>query len=1002
MRVAPRLAGATLAVACSALLPLAGAIFEDEVGQYEWHVQHIGEPTVLAYNAQASAERVLVGSRVGVVASLALKDGTMQWRRVASKDPITVLRAGSKNVISGSSKGLVQSWKSAGGDLSWQKDYSQPLVDVLVVGKTKPSSVIVLESELDARSSAGKREWTLEAAKVLEGGRFRIATDFVEEAAAGKGSVCVVAASTSGASAAVVDVEAGTISKKSDLPGAAVSALASGSFLVMGSNLISIAGKTLSSTPLCGKGTSATFDLSALQASGAVSLLPWQQTGGVFAVSDDATTTIFGVEASALKKLRSFEGKAVVGPVFGVHEDEGVHQPVAVASVKDAGTLIQLLDPASGNVQPAVTADGYTLGDHGHAGLLLVRELSSGEHRTVITAADHSMAGIAGDKVIWSREEALASINHAFFYGRPHEVKKAVKEEDQSLGAQLASIPQMFVDLAKAPLDIITGVQEVLTTTLKRKHKQGSLITMMPGVKVPHNAEDLQAFGADKLILAVTRANKVFALEATTSEVIWQRYFGTDVISLREQCDKKSDEEAATLASGCAAWMRLADLASPVTAELLVVLPQKSGEQSRQVKWLDPRTGTTLHEELAPTSAGILSLTVLPHTRTSKRVLPLLLVDDARKTFTLPASSAEAAQTLEEKSDRLFHYEIDTVKSVVQGYKIQKTKEPALPLWNLELGSVGEKILASTSPAHGEWEHVPVYIKGDASILYKYLNKNLLAVASTDTLHAGNMSSLNLYAIDSITGHVLHQSRIVGGSAPVHMVSCDNWVLMHYWNVKKVRFEVTVMELFQAKTDDGPWNILFGPGSGNQTKSAHYLEPPVPLQQTYIFPTGVTSLGVTATLKGITPRSVMMALTTDQVFRVSKDVLNPRRPHVNPAGGAKSDDDSPAQFAPTKDEAIMPYSPKLDLRLTDVLSHVNPMVGIKGVVSSPTALESTSLVFSYGLDIFFTPVQTAKAYDVLSPGFNYKLLYLSVIAVISAHLITSYLASVKALKDRWK
>ena len=30
--------------------------------------------------------------------------------------------------------------------------------------------------------------------------------------------------------------------------------------------------------------------------------------------------------------------------------------------------------------------------------------------------------------------------------------------------------------------------------------------------------------------------------------------------------------------------------------------------------------------------------------------------------------------------------------------------------------------------------------------------------------------------MDSVTGHILHQSRIRGASMPVQMVACDNWV----------------------------------------------------------------------------------------------------------------------------------------------------------------------------------------------------------------------------------
>merc|ERR1712032_1179252 len=134
---------------------------------------------------------------------------------------------------------------------------------------------------------------------------------------------------------------------------------------------------------------------------------------------------------------------------------------------------------------------------------------------------------------------------------------------------------------------------------------------------------------------------------------------------------------------------------------------------------------------------------------------------------------------------------------------------------------------------------------------------------------------------------------------------------------------------------------------------------------------------------------------------VSKDVLNPRRPYIPPGGTIADKDKSavPQQFALTKDEPIPPYAPVLPLRPQDVLTYHNPMGQVTGIVSSPTALESTSIVFTYGLDLFFTPVQTAKAYDVLSPGFNYTLLYASVGVVVTFFLVTARWAQTKALQD---
>jgi len=384
--------------------------------------------------------------------------------------------------------------------------------------------------------------------------------------------------------------------------------------------------------------------------------------------------------------------------------------------------------------------------------------------------------------------------------------------------------------------------------------------------------------------------------------------------------------------------------------------------------------------------------------------LPFLLVDTQRKVHAMPSPTPELSKFVDETSDRLFHYEVDTVAQVVHGFVVGHGENSSnlLRIWNLELGSVGERILSSAFPKHRDWDHVPVHIKGDASILYKYINPNLLAVVSEDT--RVNSTALNLYALDAVTGHVLHQSHIPGGAQPVHLVVCDNWVIMHYRNPKKTRFELIVMEFFQAKADDGPWDILFGgKQAANMTKSAHDLEAPVPLQQTYIFPTGVTAMGVTATLKGITPRSIIMALSTDHIYHVSKDMLNPRRPYQSASGIVEKDKGAvPAQFAPTKEEALPPYVPLVPLKPTDVLTHYNSMGQVAGVISSPTALESTSLIFAFGLDLFFVPVQTAKAYDVLSPGFNYLLLYASVGLVVLIFIVTAFWAQHKALQDRWK
>lgn len=993
----------------SVLLVTVQALFEDEVGQYEWIVQQVGQPTALAYSTDA-ADKVFVASGSGVVASMLLKDGSMQWRTVAaSAARMKQLRAGSRGLLSVTDKGLVQFWKGSTGDLTWQRQYPDEVVDIHIVGPaTKQNVVVVRSSEVEVRSTTGKHEWSSPAGA---GARFWAA------APSENNVVCAVSAKPGGAGAQSVqiDIATGKILKTTPVPAAVAKALETSSFLVVDAQLVLLSSGAITVQPLCGEGKAETFEMRKIKSSGKVpfQLMPWQHTPGVFSATNGATTAIFGVNEKGLKHLRTFEGVAVVGPVHSIHDDE-TGQPVAVAIVGDEGTKIQLLDPASGNVQPAINAAGYTAKDHGPARLLLVRELSSGEHHTVISAADHSLVGMQGSKVNWVREEALTSIRQAVFYGRAGIHKSKNKVEDASLSsllpaltAQLSQLPMYMGEVAQKPAQLLAALTEY-ASGLGREPKR-SRPTLLANGKVPTAADELRGFGANKLILCMTGASKLFALEATTSEIVWQRYFANGAELLGDVSGKCMDSDANGGGKGkCGLWMQLLPSSSAVYSELIVMTPTPTdaSQSAQMVHWVDPLTGKDVHAQKAPSTAGVASLMTFPGNTQAKLepVQPFLLVDTEHKVHVLPSNDAKHAKLLEANSERLFHYEVNRASQVVQGFSIGKSGTGAelVRLWNIELGSIGERIVAATSPQHREWEHVPVHIKGDASILYKYMNTNMMAVATEDVGEGDKGTSLNLYILDAVTGHVLHQSRIVGGAGPVHMAACDNWVLAHYWNEKKTRFELTVVELFESKSDGGPWNILFGAGQAeNFTTSAHHLESPVPLQQTYIFPAGVTSMGVTATMKGITPRSVIMALTTDHLYTITKDMLNPRRPYmVN--GVVDKERGVPAQYATTKEEPVPPYAPVMPLRPTDVLTYYNPIGQVRGIVSSPTSLESTSLIFSYGLDLFFTPVQTAKAYDVLSPSFQYSLLYASVLIVFGALMFTSFLSSRQTLKDRWR
>ena len=89
---------------------------------------------------------------------------------------------------------------------------------------------------------------------------------------------------------------------------------------------------------------------------------------------------------------------------------------------------------------------------------------------------------------------------------------------------------------------------------------------------------------------------------------------------------------------------------------------------------------------------------------------------------------------------------------------------------------------------------------------------------------------------------------------------------------------------------------------------------------------------------------------------------------------------------------------------TDFVSHAHIIENVSVIASTPTHLESTSIVIAFSAgSVFSSPVYLGTApYDVLSPFFNYWLLYVSVAVVTGGVLVTSVLARRADLYNKWK
>jgi len=74
---------------------------------------------------------------------------------------------------------------------------------------------------------------------------------------------------------------------------------------------------------------------------------------------------------------------------------------------------------------------------------------------------------------------------------------------------------------------------------------------------------------------------------------------------------------------------------------------------------------------------------------------------------------------------------------------------------------------------------------------------------------------------------------------------------------------------------------------------------------------------------------------------------------------------------------------------------------IKQILTTPSQLESTSIVLAYGLDLFQTRVSPSNTFDLLSEDFNRLQLVLTMAGLAVAILITRPIVRAKMLKAKW-
>ncbi|CAG8693541.1 7769_t:CDS:10, partial [Dentiscutata erythropus] len=593
-----------------------------------------------------------------------------------------------------------------------------------------------------------------------------------------------------------------------------------------------------------------------------------------------------------------------------------------------------------------------------------INETTSVAYRMLVISDDGSVHFFKEDSIAWKREESLTRAIEVEFLDLPE--KKLWTQEVDELDEQ-SEESETISPLTRYVRRLINHIEQLkdfpgyLLTYVQRFATGNYSVDSSPTSKAKTSIYR-DTFGFRKLLIFMTRTKLVALDTSNKGQIVWSRYFGGSISEF---------QKIFVVRSSTVKYPPVVVAIGKGNITCLFRLNALTGEDF-----------VTDHEIVAPTEDNVpfsIPTTAhrifkLPVEEPDERTHIIALLDEDLKASSLKAFQKFATSfyfTLSEgiggKSLNGYNVVVDKIS---QPFSINR-------LWKFSFPEGNTIVAIGHKPNHEKIASLG-RVLGDRSVLYKYLNPNIVAVATLSP-----SSSLDFYLIDIIKGSILYHAahENVGPSHPVQIIQVENTIVYHFWSegIEK-GYNVVVCDLYESEKPDERFD--------NSNFTSFSNERPHVNAQAFMFPYGIRTIGVTTTKNGIPVREFLFALDTDQVFGLSKRLLDPRRPRR-----ALTNED--------KEEMLIPYEPAIPDNKKFILSYNLSIYGIRHIATSPALLESTSLVLAYGLDLWFTREAPSKTFDVLSEDFSKGTLLATILGLVIGILITKPPVRRKNINSRW-
>ncbi|CCD72387.1 ER membrane protein complex subunit 1 [Caenorhabditis elegans] len=568
----------------------------------------------------------------------------------------------------------------------------------------------------------------------------------------------------------------------------------------------------------------------------------------------------------------------------------------------------------------------------------------------------------------WSREESLITAVSVEMVDLPlSESQQMIEDEFEDgesniISAFIRRIQVQFGQLCRQITRSIEKVIYVVTSITKNGNGVADFINSVRSASGSGSAAsgpfERDYFNLRKVIIVATSTGTVFGIDSADGRYLWKLWLGEHFQPLESPFD---GEKVPLFVQRTTAHYQLDGLASVVFSNKLT--------HNGVIVSFNPMVGKVVsRNELG---YPVKRLSLLP-VHTHKHVYPVMLIGKNEEIKIFPSITPE-----ELSATTPYLYLLDIQSQTVQGLKIDISSQKITPVWQGNLGlTAQDDIIAVKGKSFNQKVHSQGRVLVTREVQYKYVNPNLAAIASINRAD----QHMTITLVDIVTGQIVHSASIGKAAKPIHMVHSENWIAYSYWSDKGRRTELGIIELYEGTEEQHTQKEVF------DSKIAEKL-PPVVAQQSYIYAQGVDAMSVSETEQGLTTRSILVAHPSGNIHEVSRRLLDANRPMELTQA--------------MREEMMIGYMPEIAVATEEMINYNQTVHRVRGIKTSPSGLESTSLVLAYGTDLFFTRLVPSGTFDILKDDFDHVLISLVLTGLVVGSYVSKRLARSNALASQW-